>query len=211
VAHWDPVKKDGWNTEDFSIVEGDTLRQTYWVRPYPARIAGAPGSFAVAQQPAASVELAWTHEPALGATRLFAPFQPLFGAQAFVETASDVSCAYEPDRRHLRCTSGTAGDKRIILRECAQGEACVTISEPEPELDAGAGDGHGDGDRDAGVETDDDAASAADGSVGPAPTVMPNDSGCALATGRAPRWGWLLLLAGTWLLVRRSRYNSAHE
>jgi endoglycosylceramidase len=209
VAHWDEVKKDGWNTEDFSIVEGDELRQTYWVRPYPARIAGTPGTFAVTRGAAAAVELSWTHDPTLGATRLFAPFLPLFAAQAFVETASNVGCSYEADRRHLRCTAPSAGDKRIRVRACAPGEACTPLAEPEqPERDAGAGDGDGDGD--GGMVMEENPATGADASVGPPPTVMPG-GGCALGAGRPAHWAWLLLLGATWLGVRRSRYNSAHE
>jgi endoglycosylceramidase len=45
---WTPTKKDGWNDENFSIVDQRRiLRDNFNIRPYPQAIAGIPGSFKV--------------------------------------------------------------------------------------------------------------------------------------------------------------------
>lgn len=144
VAHWDPEKKDGWNVEDFSIQDDKgTLRQTYRVRPYPARIAGDPISYAVERGDETVVTLTWNHEPALGATRIFAPFLPVFGAQAKAEAPSDVRCTYEHDRRHVRCTSDKAGEKTVRLSRCADASECLEVAKQpaDDEVPVGGGDG----------------------------------------------------------------------
>ena len=45
---YNPVTKDGWNMENFSIVDQRrNLRSNFAVRPYPRMIAGVPGLFKV--------------------------------------------------------------------------------------------------------------------------------------------------------------------
>ena len=122
VAHFSDAKKDGWNLENFSVTDAQgRLRENFRVRPYPARIAGEPLSFVASKEPTAA--LTWTHDPARGATRIFAP-RALFGGATLAE-ASGVSCAYEADDRHVRCESASAGEKRVTLRACKAGESCL--------------------------------------------------------------------------------------
>ncbi|HEY6880904.1 MAG TPA: cellulase family glycosylhydrolase, partial [Polyangiales bacterium] len=131
VAHWHPEKKDGWNTEDFSVFDGSGApRATLRVRAYPARIAGTPIAFKTTRSPESTVELAWQSVPAQGETRIFAPHSALFSSQAFVETHEDVTCSYEENGLYLRCTSATEGEKRIVLRACGAGEVCVQTDRP---------------------------------------------------------------------------------
>jgi MYXO-CTERM domain-containing protein len=212
VAHWDDEKKDGWNVEDFSIVDGaQTVRQTYRVRPYAARIAGEPLSFASAPQPSASVELAYRHDPALGETRIFAPRDAIFAGEVRAEIEGDASCAYEFDRRHVRCSSDVAGDLRIKLTGCFPPDTCLPVDEPPPgAADAGVdvptpGDGDGPGDGD-----DDGPADAVDGgyeqSESPS-AIVHRRGGCsagARPVSRASAAFALGVLALAW--VRRRRH-----
>jgi endoglycosylceramidase len=217
VAHWDAEKKDGWNTEDFSIVDGaQALRKTYLVRPYPARIAGEPLTFAVTRPPAAAVELSYRHDPALGATRIFAPHTGFFAGDVKAHIEGDLTCEVEHDRRHVRCTSAVAGDVSVRLVPCAEGESCLTTAAPPPAspdagVDGGDGDGDGDGNppseatgdagagQDAGVEQDHDPATAIEHKRGGC-TLSPSGQGSSpfASLGLA---GALLSLLG----VRRRR------
>jgi endoglycosylceramidase len=121
TPHWTPQKKDGWNTEDFSIVnDAGRLRANYRVHPYPARIAGNPVTFYAGN----SVELVWQHDPAAGETLLFAPVASLFGGRLSIQ-AGDAKCSYDENLRYLRCTSDGAGTKRVRLLPCAPGAGCV--------------------------------------------------------------------------------------
>ena len=45
---WDPVTKDGWNEEDYSVVDQNlNMRTNYAIRPYARAVAGTPGPFLV--------------------------------------------------------------------------------------------------------------------------------------------------------------------
>lgn len=45
---WNSKELDGWNLENFSVVDNDlNLRPNYAIRPYPRAIAGTPISFTV--------------------------------------------------------------------------------------------------------------------------------------------------------------------
>ena len=123
TPHWTREKKDGWNLEDFSIVDDTgTLRATYRVRPYPARVAGEAISFTAGED---SVELEWRHAPAAGETRLFAPVAALFQGQLSIQSSGELQCAYEDGQRYLRCNAPRPGIQRVRLIPCGNGAACV--------------------------------------------------------------------------------------
>ncbi len=135
AAAWNPVTKDGWNSEDFSILDDAAqLRANYRIRPYPARISGDPLRFSASRDPEPIVELVWSHRPELGNTRIFAPQRELFGGDVKVVTDGGVSCAYEADGRHLRCESAQAGEKSVRLERCPPGASCVVS--PTRDVDA---------------------------------------------------------------------------
>lgn len=123
TPHWTQDKKDGWNLEDFSIVD-DTgkLRATYRVRPFPARVAGEATAFIAA---ADRVELEWRHAPEAGETRLFAPAAALFGGQVSIQSSGELQCEYEESQRYLRCSASGAGIKRVRLVPCGDAAPCV--------------------------------------------------------------------------------------
>jgi endoglycosylceramidase len=113
---WSPSAKDGWNTEDFSIVD-DTgaLRANFVARPYAQRIAGTPTALTVGDETNAkdnALQLTWSNDPAAGATELFAP-AAWFGGDVAIEADGDLSCVRAGDS--VSCHSATAGDKRVRL------------------------------------------------------------------------------------------------
>jgi endoglycosylceramidase len=140
VADWDPVKKDGWNVEDFSILDdaGD-LRANFRVRAQPVRISGEPLAFSATVEPAV-VELSWIHEPALGATRIFAPSAELFAGRVMVETEGELDCAYDAEGRHLECTSGSTGQMSVRLERCQAGARCLGDA-PDTRVEPGGSGG----------------------------------------------------------------------
>lgn len=125
TPHWTPAEKDGWNGEDFSIVDDrGELRATYRIRPYPARTAGAPMSFSVTGHSGdPHVTLAWEHDPDLGETVIFAP-AALFHDNPLVETSEGTQCSYTSDARQLRCTADTRGRKEAHISRCGAQNPC---------------------------------------------------------------------------------------
>ncbi len=75
---WDEVKKDGWNGEDFHIVDLRTgePRGNFRPRPFPRAVAGQPLGFKY-EEPrkgrGASIDFLADHDPALGPTEIFLP------------------------------------------------------------------------------------------------------------------------------------------
>ncbi len=136
-AHWDPVKNDGWNLEDFSIVDDQLhTRANFRVRPYVARIPGTPGDYTLKPEPY-DIQIEWTHDLNAGALRIFAPKNSVFATGAFVTNEGDVMCAYEADERHIQCESPSEGRKTLHVRACADGEACLETARDKPLTDAG--------------------------------------------------------------------------
>ena len=106
---WTPERKDGWNDEDFNILDPTTLRPrpNFRPRPYPRAIAGTPARFGFSPeggtQGGAFVELNWEHAPERGHTELFIP-RDLFPWASTVITASPgITCVWDPARQLLTC------------------------------------------------------------------------------------------------------------
>jgi endoglycosylceramidase len=201
VAHWDAERKDGWNMEDFSIVDGaQELRKTYRVRPYPARVAGTPLAFSVTRAPAPALEMSYRHDPALGATRIFAPTPGFFDGPVMAEIGGDLRCEVEYDQRHVRCQSDVVGDVRIRLAPCEAGDDCLPVSgSPAPIAGADAsvppadapGSGHGSDAGSVGIGVGVDAGAESGTSL---PPTSREHSGCVVsaASGVGSQLaGWL--------------------
>jgi endoglycosylceramidase len=110
---WTAAAKDGWNGEDFSIVDGSgALRANFRPRPFARRIAGTPVAFTLVEgkTPGATyMVLGWHHDPAAGATELFAP-AAYFGGAITVD-GGDLVCRTAGDV--VSCTSDSAGDVQV--------------------------------------------------------------------------------------------------
>lgn len=114
---WTPAAKDGWNTEDFSIVDDSgALRANFRVRPTVQRVAGTPLALAASDEVTAKknvVTLSWQHDPAASATIVFAPLA-WFGGATELAADGDLRCSSTGDS--VSCTAPTAGAKRLRIR-----------------------------------------------------------------------------------------------
>jgi len=205
VAHYSNERKDGWNVEDYSILdEKRSLRPNYRVRPYPARISGEPGSFAVVTAPDLTLTLSWTHDPALGATRVFAPKKSLFLIDVVAESEDALECAYEYDERHIRCSSALAGPKRVVLRRCKAGETCLKTRAPDPKPSAPDAGAVGSPAMDGAVGAPGRDPSSSDARDGGATPALKKASGCALHGHRSAGFESLLFALSLLLVSRRT-------
>jgi hypothetical protein len=111
---------DGWNRENLSInsdAQGH-LREFHRRRPYPQRIAGTPIAFGEQQRGPATTDrllVKWQHDPALGATEIYAPKDAFAAGDARIETSDDaMTCAYGDAKPWLiSCTAATPGEKIV--------------------------------------------------------------------------------------------------
>jgi endoglycosylceramidase len=119
--HWSPVAKDGWNREDFGIVDQQGKpRRNFRVRPYAQRIAGTPLQMRVVGDHGLFVR--WRNDGAApGAappdTELFAPRALFRHPPLVVASPADLSCAYAPDELVFRCHSASAGEASVMISE----------------------------------------------------------------------------------------------
>jgi endoglycosylceramidase len=120
---WTQAAKDGWNTEDFSIVDdGGALRANFRLRPTLQRVAGTPTAFTVSDEKLPkknALQLSWQHDPAAGETVLFAP-AVYFGGATSLSADGDLRCKSAGDL--VRCSAPTAGIKQ--LRVSAPSSRC---------------------------------------------------------------------------------------
>jgi endoglycosylceramidase len=120
APHWTPQSGDGWNGEDFSILDGTgRTRANYRPRPYPSRVAGMPISFrfdaSTPPRGCPRLEFVWEHRPGIGPTEIVVPagaFPP--GSRASVESA-DATCQWDPTRRLLTCDAPRPMTIRVVI------------------------------------------------------------------------------------------------
>jgi endoglycosylceramidase len=106
---WNPRTRDGWNAEDFNILDpSGSLRPNFRLRPYPRATAGVPLRFRYEECGTASrprwFEFDWIHDPDCGETELFVP-NALFPPGSIIEAqTAAVTC-----RRDVARWSSSAG------------------------------------------------------------------------------------------------------
>jgi endoglycosylceramidase len=111
---WDPRTKDGWNGEDFSVLDTQgNPRPNFSPRPFPRITAGIPLRFEYhdTNAPAGGRTLlfTWDNSPALGPTRIAIP-DGLFRPGTRVETTPQaVVTRYSPAQRSLDCHASFPG------------------------------------------------------------------------------------------------------
>lgn len=120
---WSAAAKDGWNGEDFSLIDDHAAeRPTFRFRPYARRIPGTPTALNVTNKGAltsGSVEVKWTHEPARGQLEVYLPRRELWGsAQLKLEMEGAGTGCWFADEHTLLCQSPMAGAKRVKVRPC---------------------------------------------------------------------------------------------
>lgn len=126
---WTPEAKDGWNAEDFSIVDDSgATRPNFQPRPFPRRIAGTPLSLRVtpgAEPRESLLELEWDHDPKSGETEVFMPSEVFFrSAGVAIETTGE-GLACSATGSLVKCSAPVAGKKHVILRA-----APIAVAEP---------------------------------------------------------------------------------
>ena len=118
---WSPRAKDGWNEEDYSIVDDQgRLRGNFVVHPFPRRVAGTPLRFRVARaadQSVTAIELRWRNNPAAGdgVTEIYLPWEQLFkGRRPLLEThGAGLGCDFSADGRFVTCRSAAPGTSSL--------------------------------------------------------------------------------------------------
>jgi endoglycosylceramidase len=203
AVHWDAVKKDGWNVEDFSIVDDKHIvRDNFRVRPYIARIPGTPGATTLKANPY-DITLEWMHDTKAGALLVFAPKKSVFPANAFVEVEGDVACGYESDERHIHCEAASDGMKKVHIRPCKDGETCVKTASTPVMADGGTPGS------DSGAPppwTPDAGMPSGDGDgMQPTKPTGKKSGGCSVAHERGEPMWWLAWLGLSLSFVRRRR------
>jgi endoglycosylceramidase len=108
TPRWSPVAKDGWNREDYSIVDDQgRTRANFRRRPYPQRIAGELRSFSVDDEGALTMR--WRNDARPVDSELFAP-RSRFGDAPRISASAALDCRYRPGGLVLRCRSPFAGE-----------------------------------------------------------------------------------------------------
>lgn len=114
---WNPVDLDGWNREDFSILDDKgNIRQNFKVRAYVQRVAGIPKKLEVSDK---RTYLEWENQPELTApTLLYVPIDVMFaGAKFDIIEGSFVHCKLDVENRCLTCTASGRGIRTVEVRE----------------------------------------------------------------------------------------------
>ena len=157
---WTPTRKDGWNGEDFTILDpAGRLRPNFRPRPYPRATAGIPVRFAFRRADSASgastLEFDWRHRPDLGVTEVFVPASVFPPGSAVEVRPSDPSAVVSvwrddagqrllvrsdrPTGLSLRAWSRRSDDRAEEVQRPLQAVGAVDLGLPAEEL-AGPGD-----------------------------------------------------------------------
>jgi endoglycosylceramidase len=118
---WDERLKDGWNGEDFNIIDpSGRLRPNFLERPYPRTVAGLPLQFQFRHAPSPgsnpSLVFAWEHRPERGDTEVFLPAR-LFPTTSLVWVeGAGATCWRDEVRQLLVCRAPFAGMIRLTIQ-----------------------------------------------------------------------------------------------
>jgi endoglycosylceramidase len=109
---WTISLKDGWNMEDFSIVDdAGQLRANYAPRPYPQKIAGTPGVFTLTET---GFTLTWTNTLPGAATEIFLP-ENYADDKTLSDSIPGGSCSVTGHL--LSCTGAGTGNASVSLSQ----------------------------------------------------------------------------------------------
>jgi endoglycosylceramidase len=118
TPRWNAETKDGWNGEDFSILDPvGAPRATLDPRPYPRATAGVPLRFEYedggpARRPR-SIEFDWDNDPTLGETEVFLPATGFPDGCDIAVDRGDVSCHHDARHQVITCRSSDARTIRL--------------------------------------------------------------------------------------------------
>ena len=105
---WNDRDKDGWNGEDFSILDSNgAVRSNFRPRPYPRHTAGVPLAFGFDDGRSSgarpSLVFTWDHRPELGATEIFIPNTVFPPGSTIEASASGLTFQRDEARQLLVC------------------------------------------------------------------------------------------------------------
>ena len=108
---WTPEKKDGWNAENFSIVDdsGQLRTQLFEPRPYPQYTAGTPVAFA---RTATGFSYRWQNVVSAGSTEVYLPSD--YASGKTLSISGDGSCTQQAQR--LVCSGNSDGVIEVTLQ-----------------------------------------------------------------------------------------------
>jgi endoglycosylceramidase len=118
---WNPREKDGWNGEDYSILDpSGSPRPNYRLRPFPRKVAGVPFEFQFhpPDPPArgASLSFTWEHRPETGETEIFVPNALFPRSSTLTVQSPDVFCVRDESRQVLLCRVARTVTVRVTLQ-----------------------------------------------------------------------------------------------
>jgi len=123
---------DGWNQEDFSIVQrGMAIRpKLFHKRPYPQKISGVPQKIKSSARVdgANCVDLVWSNDPALsGVTEFFfPPSEPPSHLVVNTHGSSAITChRAEHDDSSIICNNLSEGPSEVTLATGSNGAECL--------------------------------------------------------------------------------------
>ena len=115
---WTPERKDGWNGENFNIIEPNgRIRPNFRPRPFPTATAGTPTRFRFDIEPSPTLEFTWDHDPSRGSTDVFLPACLFPAATVSVQGTPGLSVLMEPADQRMKIQSEVP--RRMTLRVAA--------------------------------------------------------------------------------------------
>lgn len=124
TPNWNARDKDGWNGEDFSVLEPNgQIRPNFRPRPYPRHTAGLPRHFhyhrAGSPGGGPALAFAWDHDPSRGDTEIFVPravFSPASRVEVQVQVQpADVAWWRDEARQLLVCRAPRATAVSLVV------------------------------------------------------------------------------------------------
>ena len=121
TPEWNQVRKDGWNEEDFSIVDDEgKLRPNFLYRPYVQKTAGTLLAQNVTYDSNGrfrSFHAKWRNVPAKGKTEVFLPAALISRDKISVmHGPTDIHCAYDNQKSFvLKCASESTTEIEIWI------------------------------------------------------------------------------------------------
>lgn len=118
---WTDTNKDGWNAEDFSIVDdkGNLRSALFKPRPYPEKTAGRPESFKRTER---GFTYSWLQQPERGTTELFVPEHYLDNRKIRVEADTGLNARCDVREQRLVCSSDKPGAIAVSVSSRANAE-----------------------------------------------------------------------------------------
>lgn len=114
---WTEHAKDGWNAEDFTILDPQGRPRANLVpRPYPRATAGTPCGFRFWREgDAALASYTWVADPSRGHTEIFLP-NTLFSSGISIRTSSPaIETEHDPARQVLTVRASEAGHFTVLV------------------------------------------------------------------------------------------------